>query len=142
MSMQRWILAGLLMIGFPLTASTAEQATTAKAEKHGYKEIHTGALKDWYDQGKNIIVLDARAKESFNEAHLMNSKSLPYDARDKEIQNIIPSKDTVVVTYCWNEGCPISEVLADRLSALGYKNVYKYPEGIEEWTSKGYPVSK
>jgi rhodanese-related sulfurtransferase len=44
------------------------------------------------------------------------------------------------VTYCSNPACPNSQRVADRLAALGYTNVRKYREGIEDWTAANLPT--
>jgi rhodanese-related sulfurtransferase len=44
------------------------------------------------------------------------------------------------VTYCSNPACPNSQRVAARLTALGYTNVRKYREGIEDWTEAGLPT--
>jgi rhodanese-related sulfurtransferase len=67
---------------------------------------------------------------------------LPYNASEKDVQAAIPSKDSLVIVYCSSLACPASKSLADRLVAEGYTNVYKYPEGLQEWMRKGFPVHK
>ncbi|MER8417524.1 hypothetical protein [Mesorhizobium sp. M1329] len=32
-------------------------------------------------------------------------------------------------------------LLAERLGNLGYKNVFRYTEGLEDWVSHGFPVT-
>lgn len=53
---------------------------------------------------------------------------------------LLPDHDAVIVTYCSNPACPNSGQVADRLTHLGYTNVRKYAEGIEDWTNAGLPT--
>ncbi|WP_327287558.1 rhodanese-like domain-containing protein [Streptomyces sp. NBC_01198] len=51
-----------------------------------------------------------------------------------------PDRDAAIVTYCTNPACPNSGQVADRLTGLGYTNVRKYREGIEDWVEAGLPT--
>lgn len=53
---------------------------------------------------------------------------------------LLPDRGTAIVTYCANPACPNSEAVANRLVALGYTNVRKYREGIEDWVAAGLPT--
>jgi aspartyl-tRNA(Asn)/glutamyl-tRNA(Gln) amidotransferase subunit A len=53
---------------------------------------------------------------------------------------VLPNRATPIVTYCSNSACPNSQRVADRLTALGYTNVRKYREGIEDWATAGLPT--
>ncbi|MBA3957730.1 MAG: rhodanese-like domain-containing protein [Parachlamydiaceae bacterium] len=141
--MKSWILASLLMIA-PLAAHHGnhdDHDDNGAGQTHGYTTIHTDELKGWYDQGKAFILIDARSKPYFEGTLLPKAKWVPADASDADIKAALPSKETTVVVYCSGTECPASKWLADRLVKLGYTNVYKYPEGLSEWISKGYPTT-
>jgi len=53
---------------------------------------------------------------------------------------LLPDKAAPIVTYCSNPSCPNSQRVAERLTALGYADVRKYREGIEDWVAAGLPV--
>ena len=55
---------------------------------------------------------------------------------------MIPSKNSLVVTYCSNPKCPASGMLAANLKKLGYKTVLEYPHGIEGWVAAGQKHEK
>ena len=44
------------------------------------------------------------------------------------------------MAYCSNTACPNSGQVASKLEALGYTNVRKYAEGIQDWVEAGLPV--
>ena len=46
------------------------------------------------------------------------------------------------MAYCTNKRCPASAMLATKLTGMGYKNVWKYPDGIDGWESNGKKVAK
>ena len=45
-----------------------------------------------------------------------------------------------MVVYCSNLSCPNSEGVARTLTRLGYTNVRKYAEGIQDWVEAGLPT--
>jgi len=51
-----------------------------------------------------------------------------------------PDHAAAIVTYCSNPACPNGGRVADRLTTLGYSNVRKYREGIEDWVAAGLPT--
>ena len=44
------------------------------------------------------------------------------------------------MTYCSNTACPNSGQVAAKLESLGYRNVRKYAEGIQDWVEAGLPT--
>lgn len=107
-----------------------------------HNQIHADQLKSWYDQKKTMIVLDARSKPYFNGTLLPNAQWLPAESTEKEIQAAIPSKNSQLVVYCAGVNCPASGWLYDKLTSMGYINVYEYHEGLEDWIKKGYPTTE
>lgn len=105
-----------------------------------YEVMHADDIKAALDGGKTLVILDARTKEYDDGNRLPGAKFMPYTSTDKDIKQAIPSVDTPIVVYCSNAHCPASKFLADKLLQLGYTKIYKYPEGIADWTKRGYPV--
>jgi|694.fasta_scaffold02776_11 rhodanese-related sulfurtransferase len=107
-----------------------------------HQQVDVDQLKSWYDQKKPMVVLDARSKPYFDGVLLPNAKWVPAEATDAEIEAAVPSKDSLIVVYCYGLKCPASGWLYDKLVKLGYKNIYEFRGGIEEWIQKGYPTTK
>jgi rhodanese-related sulfurtransferase len=129
----------LILIASPL-AATAQ--TPATSEQHVRTTIKADELKSWYDQKKPMIVLDARSEKYFDGRLLPDAKWLPSESSENEILAAIPNKDSLIVVYCAGVQCPASGWLYDKLSSMGYHNLYEFHEGIQEWTQKGYPTTK
>lgn len=53
---------------------------------------------------------------------------------------LLPDKDAAIVTYCSNPACPNSGQVATKLERLGYTNVRKYADGIQDWVEAGLPT--
>lgn len=139
-------LLSILTFGFVLsvfaTPSAGFAATAEKeAKKTGYQEIHTAGLKKLIDSKKTFLLFDARKKITVGV--IPGAKPMAYDASEQAIARAVKPhpKDVMIVVYCARTECPLSGYLAEDLVEHGYTNVYKYPEGIEEWM-KTNPIDK
>lgn len=129
----------LLLIGAPLMATTAP---AGQAQESTHREITADELKSWYDQNKPIVVLDARSKPYFDGTLLPKAKWLSVESTDAEILAAVPSKDSIIVVYCAGADCPASGMLYDKLTRLGYTNVYEYRGGLKDWIKQKFPTIK
>ena len=133
-----YTLIALLLATTPLAAATTQ---TTKTEETKHHLIDANQLKSWYDQNKPMVVVDARSAKYFDGTLLPNAKWLPAESTEQEIEAAIPSKNTLVVVYCLGVTCPASGWLYDKLATMGYKNVYEYHEGLQDWKQKGYSTT-
>ncbi|MFC4913314.1 rhodanese-like domain-containing protein [Actinomadura gamaensis] len=88
----------------------------------------------------SVTLVDALGGEYWAKQHLPGAVPLAPGEVDAKAAERLPDRDAAIVTYCSNTACPNSGQVADRLTALGYTNVRKYREGIEDWTTAGLPV--
>ncbi|MER6950880.1 rhodanese-like domain-containing protein [Nonomuraea sp. NPDC000554] len=101
--------------------------------------ISRDELKQAID-ARTVTVVDALGGTYHAEQHLPGAVALTPSDVDALASTVLPDRDAAIVTYCSNPACPNSGQVADRLTALGYSNVRKYREGIEDWTQAGLPV--
>src|SRR5688500_11494279 len=88
-------------------------------------------LKAAIDAGA-VTVVDALGGEYYAKQHLPGAVPLVRDDVDAQAPALLPDRDAAIVTYCSNPACTNSGQVADRLTALGYTDVRKYREGIED----------
>jgi rhodanese-related sulfurtransferase len=125
------------------TQQTAKSANPAKnGYRSGYREIHTDELAAFLRAHPEAVLVDARSREYDDGKRIGNAKHIPYYSSDEEITKALPDKNALLVVYCINVRCPASQYLVDKLVELQYKNIVKYPEGLEEWIEKGHPVNE
>lgn len=96
-------------------------------------------LKAAIDAG-TVTLVDALGGEYYARQHLPGAIALVLADVDARAATVLPDRDAAIVTYCSNTACPNSGQVAERLTALGYTNVRKYREGIEDWVSAGLPT--
>jgi rhodanese-related sulfurtransferase len=87
-----------------------------------------------------VIVVDTLGGDYWARQHLPAAIPLVADDVATKASELLPDKAAAIVTYCSNPACPNSHAVASRLEQLGYTNVRRYREGIEDWTSAGLPV--
>jgi rhodanese-related sulfurtransferase len=102
-----------------------------------YGHIDTKGLAMMISSGIPLIILDARSGQWDDGKRIGNAKALSYEATEEQAARVIPTKQSLIVVYCSNLQCPASGYLAKRLSELGYTNIVKYNEGIQEWINSG-----
>ncbi|MGV9832702.1 rhodanese-like domain-containing protein [Nocardia niigatensis] len=88
----------------------------------------------------SVIVLDALGGEYYAKAHLPGALALVESEVETLAPQILPDRDAAIVTYCSNAACPNSQNVAAKLERLGYTNVRKYRDGIQDWTEAGLPI--
>ncbi|SFD52824.1 rhodanese-like domain-containing protein [Streptomyces aidingensis] len=87
-----------------------------------------------------VTVVDTLGGEYYAARHLPGAVELTPGQVDARAATVLPDRDAAIVTYCSNPACPNSGQVADRLTALGYRNVRKYREGIQDWVAAGLPT--
>jgi rhodanese-related sulfurtransferase len=101
--------------------------------------ISRDALRAAID-ARTVTVVDALGGDYYAKRHLPGAVALAPGDVDALASAVLPDKDAAIVTYCTGPSCPNSGQVADRLAALGYANVRKYREGIEDWTGADLPT--
>ncbi|MEU1287720.1 rhodanese-like domain-containing protein [Kitasatospora sp. NPDC005856] len=91
-------------------------------------------------ESDSVTVVDTLGGEYYAMQHLPGAIALVRADVDTLAPTLLPDLDAAIVTYCSNPACPNSGQVAERLTALGYTNVRKYREGIQDWTEAGLPV--
>jgi cytochrome c oxidase cbb3-type subunit 3 len=93
-------------------------------------------VKTALEQGKRMIIIDARPASDWMRVHIKGAVSIPY--HDMKRLDEVP-KDVYAIAYC---ACPhhLSGVVVDELQKRGYKKALVLDEGILEWHRRGYPV--
>ena len=97
--------------------------------------ISSGEAYEIISSDEDIIILDVRTPEEFNEGHLEGAFLLPVDKLEGR-KDELPANKTIIV-YC-RSGVR-SNRAADLLVENGFSRVYDMG-GILDWQEEGYPV--
>ena len=96
-------------------------------------------LRDAIDHGE-ITLVDALPASYYDQQHLPGALNLYVEEARERALAVLPDRGAAIVTYCSNAACPNSEGVARILTSLGYRNVRKYREGIQDWVEAGLPT--
>ena len=96
-------------------------------------------LKSGLEDG-TITAVDALPQSYYAEAHIPGAVNLVADDVSARADELLPARDAAIVTYCSNAACANSGHVANALAKLGYTNVRKYAEGIQDWVEAGLPI--
>ncbi|MCX7879813.1 MAG: rhodanese-like domain-containing protein [Ignavibacteria bacterium] len=94
-----------------------------------------------YINSPNIILVDARRPEDYQQGHIANALNIFAFESDvgAYFQNLskVPFGDNyVIIVYCEGGACDASHKVAKDLLRLGHKNVFVYAGGWEDWLKK------
>lgn len=105
-------------------------------------KITRDELKAKLDRGEPIVLLEALPEQYYRKAHLPGALLFPHDRVDELAPALLPDTAAEIVVYCANLPCQNSEIVAARLTELGYANVREYAEGKQDWIDAGLPTER
>ncbi|MDE0916871.1 MAG: rhodanese-like domain-containing protein [Flavobacteriales bacterium] len=87
---------------------------------------------------KDVILLDVRTPDEFNEGHLENALAMDYYNDDFEKRLMELPKGKAIYVYCQagSRSSSASKIIADQ----GHTQVYNLLGGINAWESSGLPI--
>jgi rhodanese-related sulfurtransferase len=87
-----------------------------------------------------VVLVYALPASYYDQLHLPAAVNLVESDVDTKAPRLLPDKNATIVTYCSNDACGNSQVVANRLERLGYTAVRKCREGIQDWVAAGNPT--
>ena len=106
------ILVGVLIIVILLIATNSSKNEITRIENSAdFSEV----LKQ-----DNLVLIDVRSKEEYNESHIPRAINIPYDELENKVKY---DKDLNIVVYSYNDSR--SHLATTVLEKLGYKNIYE-----------------
>ena len=102
-------------------------------------EIDSSDLAQALSKGDEVIVIDARSVEAFENEHIPGAISLPHRTMNIESTSHL-DKTILYVTYCHGIGCNASTKGALNMVNLGF-NVKELVGGLDWWKCDGYKTA-
>lgn len=112
-----------------VTAVKIELINSEMKLKAEYKKITQEEAKKMIDS-ENIIVLDVRTQQEYDEGHIKNAILLPVTEIDKKAEAILKNKNEKIFVYCRSGNR--SQTASKLLIEMGYTEVYDFG-GIIDW---------
>ncbi len=104
------------------------------SKKETYNNIDGKQTQELINNTEDLLVVDVRSKEDYDNGHIEGSINIPYDEFESRISEIEEYKDKTVLLYCTsgNKSEKDSKILAKK----GFKNVYNATDGVAEYDYK------
>jgi rhodanese-related sulfurtransferase len=100
-------------------------------------------VKKLVDQGQgNFALIDSRPLPRFQQGTIPGAINVPYPAWDKVVNRLPTDKSATLVFFCQGVTCQMSPLSQRKAVALGYTNTKVYHQGVPEWETKDYLVTR
>jgi len=107
-------------------------------------EIYPGDVVDKIEANEDIVLLDVRTLEEYEEIHLENALLLPVQELSQQSLSKIglgeSTKDKEIILYCRSGGR--SKTAYDIMTSLGYTNIKSVGGGMIHWEEDNYPFTE
>lgn len=109
----------------------------------GFAEADADLVRQ-FSADPGVALLDARTPENFERGHIPGAVSLPvsrfaefFPGRLERLRSA-----RMLVVYCSGPACSDSRELAERLYQKGFRSLFLYRGGMEDWLEKGNAVQR
>ena len=102
----------------------------AGCDKQIYEQITADEAHEMISK-KDVIILDVREDNEFNQGHLENAINIPFDElEDRFMKEVTSDKDQIIILYCRSGHRAM--IGAETLASLGFTNLYTFGS-IDDW---------
>src|SRR5215472_17797136 len=102
------------------------------------RSVTSAELRERYQSGGEIAIVDAREEGSFHDRHLLMASCLPLSRLELLAPGLLPRRSAPIV-FC-DDGEGLAERAAARLIEGGYTDVSVLQGGVKAWEAAGFPV--
>ncbi len=113
----------------PVT-ETKPSATSEPAMEVILEKISADKAKEMMDASKELILLDVRTPQEYEEGHIEGALLIPDFELASKAEELLTDKDATILLYC-RSGRRSAEA-SQTLSDLGYTKIYDFG-GIIDW---------
>ncbi len=134
------------LLSLPLLAAVLVSAAWAgpDARTVDTARLHAMIMDNAYrlegGREQRFVIVDARTRKEFDEAHIFSAISIPEDAIGRSAHLLPGDKNALIVVYDNGGSAGIGRRWAERAAAAGYANVVVYTEGFSAWKKKRLPM--
>lgn len=101
-------------------------------------EIDVNTLKAWLDAGRDLVLLDVREPNELDVSVLPGVINIPLKSVEDRLDELDPSKETVVICRSGMRSGTITELLRAR----GFKGAYNLAGGMNAYATQVDPTLK
>ena len=132
-----WVLAGLIGL------VDAEDKIVSPDVIPGTAKVDAEGVINIVNKMPGLVIIDSRIRQDRAQGYIEGSVSLPdIETNCATLAKLIPKKSSPVLFYCNGPKCGRSVKSANKALDCGYRNIYWFRGGFEEWKNKNYPYLK
>nr|WP_295975622.1 rhodanese-like domain-containing protein [uncultured Bacillus sp.] len=125
----------LLLVSVMLLASCGSVNSGSEGnDAKLYEDVSVKQAKELIDNDE-VVVIDVRTQEEFNEGHIPNARLIPVDEIDNKMEDLDKDTSYLIVCRSGNRSATASKLLAKN----GFNNMKNMKGGMNAWT---YDVKK
>jgi rhodanese-related sulfurtransferase len=91
------------------------------------------------EKEKNLRIVDVLDMSHFNKEHIKGAINLPLEKIERKAYKFLNPEDPIVV-YCAGFACEASTKAAGKLVSMGFKKVFDYKGGLEDYKEAKLPI--
>ena len=129
----------VLHLALPVAAAPVGKVVVPQAIP-GVSTVNAEGLIELAQRVPGLVIIDSRVSADRHHGYIQGSVSLPdADTACATLGDVLPSLDTPALFYCNGVKCGRSVVAVKIAKGCGYRKLYWFRGGFEEWKQKGYP---
>lgn len=125
-------------LGFSQNAEIERLIRDFRDHRQSLESITSEDLKKRLEMN-NVLVLDVRPKEEYDEGHIAKAISIPSNQLANRL-NELP-KNREIIAYCRGPLCAMADEAVDMLKKYGFRSK-RLNEGFPEWLLQDLPVEQ
>lgn len=115
----------------------------APEQIRGVTRVEAEGVLELVQREPRLLIVDSRIPADRLQGYLEGSISLPDTAtRCDSLARLVADRNRPLLFYCNGVKCGRSVVAVTIARDCGYRNLYWYRGGFEDWQRKGYPYLK
>ncbi len=142
---ERSRMAGVLVVSVVVAAFVLNSSAGPSLRTVDTAQLHSMIVDNAYrlegGRAQPFTIIDARAKEEYDESHIFSAVNIPEKDFEKSMDFLPKNKDTLLVVYDDGPKPGTSGNWAEKAAAAGYANVVLYSEGFPAWKRNKMPVA-
>ena len=123
------LFAALAIAAIALAGCSSGTSATEDVDVQGFAEV----IKD-----QNIMILDVRTPEEFNQGHIAGSVNIDVSSSDFVSKVSELDKTKTYAVYCRSGNR--SQVATGEMEKLGFTSLYNMTGGAIDWAAAGFPL--
>ena len=133
----------MMILLFFLNGSVLAEKPFAPESLDGAIRVNAEKAAELIVTTSNLLIIDSRKEIEYSKGHIQGSVSLLNTEMTLEkLSKHASDKATPLLFYCNGERCLRSSRAATKALEWGYKKIYWFRGGWNEWVEKGMPISR